>query len=316
MLNFRLKVFRAVARHLSFRKAAEELYLSQPAVSLQIKTLEEEVGLRLFDRSGSHISLTPAGDTLLGYVERLEALAAEAEGSLAAFRGQVQGRLAIGASLTIAQYVLPRLLGPFLQQNPHLEVAVTTHNTEVVIEDVVERRIAVGLIEGPARRRDVTLEPVLEDELVVIAPPAHEWAEQREIEVEQLRSAPLLLREQGSGTRLVAEIALRKLGIRPRDLHVILEFDMTEAIKSGVEAGLGIGIVSRWTIRKELELGTLRTVAVRGLRMQRNFSAVYRAGPEPQGADASFLRFVRGARGMLPDVAAKSSSEGRAGRKR
>jgi LysR family transcriptional regulator, transcriptional activator of the cysJI operon len=316
MLNFRLKVFRAVARHLSFRKAADELYLSQPAVSLQIKTLEEEVGLRLFNRSGSHIELTAAGGTLLEYVERLEALAAEAESSLAGFRGQVQGRLAIGASLTIAQYVLPRLLGPFLRQNPQLEVGVTTHNTELVIEDVVERRCAVGLIEGPARRRDVTLEPVLEDELVVIAPPAHEWAEQREIEVEQLRSAPLLLREQGSGTRLVAEMALSKLGIRPRDLRVFLEFDTSEAIKSGVEAGLGIGIVSRWTIRKELELGTLRTVTVRGLRMERNFSAVYPAGPEPQGAVASFLRFVRGARGILPDVAAAIVSEGGPGRKR
>jgi DNA-binding transcriptional LysR family regulator len=316
MMSFRLKVFRAVAKHLSFRKAAEELYLSQPAVSLQIKALEEETGLQLFDRSGSRISLTPAGETLLRYVEKLEAVASEAEGALASFRGEVRGKLTIGASLTIAQYVLPRLLGPFLQQNPHLEVGVATHNTERVIEDVVERRSALGLIEGPARRRDVTLEPVLQDELVVIVPPAHEWAEQREIEVEQLRQVPLLLREQGSGSRLVAELALRKLGLRPRDLHVVLEFDMTEAIKSGVEAGLGIGIVSRWTIRKELELGTLRTVAVRGLRMQRNFSAVYRAGPEPQGAARSFLRFVRGARGLLPDVSSRTGAESRGGRKR
>jgi DNA-binding transcriptional LysR family regulator len=316
MLNFRLKVFWAVAKHLSFRRAAEELYLSQPAVSLQIKALEEEVGLQLFDRSGTHISLTAAGGTLLQYVEKLDALAVEAESALAPFRGEVRGRLAVGASLTIAQYVLPRLLGPFLQQNPHLEVGVTTHNSERVIEDVVEQRSALGLIEGPARRRDVTLEPVLEDELVVIAPPAHEWVEQNEIEVVQLRSVPLLLREQGSGSRLVAELALRKLGIRPRDLHVILEFDMTEAIKSGVEAGLGIGIVSRWAIRKELELGTLRTVTVRGLRMQRHFSAVYRAGPEPQGAAASFLRFVRGARGLLPDVAARAGPEQRVSRRR
>jgi LysR family transcriptional regulator, transcriptional activator of the cysJI operon len=299
MLNFRLKVFHAVARHLSFRKAAEELYLSQPAVSLQIKTLEEELGLRLFDRAGSRISLTSAGQTLLSYVERLEALTAEAEGALAGFRGEVRGRLSIGASLTIAQYVLPRLLGPFLRENGRLEVAVTTHNTEQVIAEVAEDRIALGLVEGPARRRDVTLEPVLEDELVVIAPPAHEWAEQREIELEQLRAAPLLLREQGSGTRLVAEMALGELGVRPRDLHVFLEFDTSEAIKSGVEAGLGIGIVSRWTIRKELELGTLRVILVHGLRMIRHFSAVYRAGPEPQGAAASFLRFIRGARGML-----------------
>jgi DNA-binding transcriptional LysR family regulator len=114
MLNFRLKVFRAVAKHLSFRKAAEELYLSQPAVSLQIKALEEEVGLHLFDRSGSRIRLTPAGDALLQYANQLDALATEAEGVLSTFRCEVRGRLAIGASLTIAQYVLPRLLGPFL----------------------------------------------------------------------------------------------------------------------------------------------------------------------------------------------------------
>lgn len=316
MLNFRLKVFRAVAKHLSFRRAAEDLYLSQPAVSLQIKTLEEELGLPLFDRSGSQIRLTAAGATLLRYVEKLEALAVEAEGALAPFRGDVRGKLAISASLTIAQYVLPRLLGAFLQQNPHIEVGVVTHNTERVLDDVVERRSALGLIEGPARRRDVTLETVLEDELVVIAPPAHEWVEQREIEVEQLRTVPLLLREQGSGTRLVAELALRKLGLRPRDLHVVFEFDMTEAIKAGVEAGLGIGIVSRWTIRKELELGTLQTIAVRGLRMQRNFSAVYPAGPEPQGAAQSFLRFVRGARGLLPNVAARPASASPAPRKR
>jgi DNA-binding transcriptional LysR family regulator len=299
MLSFRLKVFRAVARHLSFRKAAEELYLSQPAVSLQIKTLEEELGLQLFDRGGNRIRLTPAGETLLEYTKQMDHLATEAESALAAFRGEVRGRLEISASLTIAQYVLPRLLGPFLNQNPHLDVGVATHNTERVVEDVVEQRCALGLIEGPARRQDVTVEPVLDDELVVIAPPAHEWVDQGEIDPEQLRSVPLLFREQGSGTRLVAELALRKLGLRPRDLRVALEFDMTEAIKSGVEAGLGIGIVSRWTIRKELELGTLRTVNVRGLHMPRSFSAVYRTGPEPRGATEAFLRFVRGARGVL-----------------
>lgn len=127
----------------------------------------------MFDRSRSHISLTPAGETLLRYVEKLESLETEAEGALAAFRGEVRGRLLIGASLTIAQYVLPRLLGPFLKQNPQLEIGVNTHNTERVIEDVEEQRSALRLIEGPARRRDATVEPVLEDELVVIAPPAH-----------------------------------------------------------------------------------------------------------------------------------------------
>ncbi|MBS1854148.1 MAG: LysR family transcriptional regulator [Acidobacteria bacterium] len=305
MVSFRLQVFRAVAKHLSFRKAAEELYLSQPAISLQIKALEEELGLQVFDRGGTRVSLTAAGNALLRYVARFDELAAEAEIELAAFRGDVRGKLALGASLTIAQYVLPRFLGAFLKQNPLLEVRVATHNTERVIEDVVAEQCALGLIEGPPRRRDVTVEPLLEDELVVIAPPSHEWAAQGEIEPTQLRSVPLLLREQGSGSRLVAELALRKAGLRPRDLHVILELDMTEAIKSGVEAGLGIGIVSRWTVRKELELGTLAVIPVRGLRMRRHFSAVYRAGPDPQGPAAAFLRFLRDAGGLLPGAAPK-----------
>jgi LysR family transcriptional regulator, transcriptional activator of the cysJI operon len=316
MLNFRLRVFRAVAKHSSFRKAAEGLYLSQPAVSLQIKALEQDLGLQLFDRSGSHVVLTPAGETLLRYVDKLDAIAGEAEGALAAFRSEVRGKLAIGASLTVAQYVLPRLLGHFVQENPHLEISVTTHNSERVIDDVAEQRTALGLVEGPARRRDVKLEPVLDDELVVIVPPAHEWVEQGEIEADQLRSVPFLRREQGSGSRLVAELALGKVGLRPSDLNVMVEFDMTEAIKSGVEAGLGVGIVSRWTIRKELELGTLRTVTVRGLRWQRKLSAVYRAGPEPRGAAASFLRFIRDARGLLPEVSAKTVPESRGSGKR
>jgi DNA-binding transcriptional LysR family regulator len=303
MLSFRVKVFQAVARHLSFRKAAEELYLSQPAVSLQIKALEEEIGLPLFDRGGSHIALTEAGSILLDYAAKLAALAAEAGEALGPFRGELRGKLEMGASLTIAQYVLPGLLRPFLQQNPLLEVAVATHNTERVIDDVAGQRIALGLVEGPARRRDVKLEPVLEDELVAIVPPAHEWAEQGEIEVDELRRVPFLLREQGSGSRLVAELALRKAGLRPRDLRVLMELDTTEAIKSGVEAGLGIGIVSRWAIRKEVALGTLRTVTVRGVRMGREFSAAYRTGPEPQGAALSFLRFVRGARKLLAAAA-------------
>ena len=143
MLSFRLKVFRAVARHLSFRKAAEELYVSQPAVSLQIKSLEEEVGLQLFDRSGSRIRLTPAGETLLRYTDRLDSVAADAEAALASFRSEVRGRLAIGASLTIAQYVLPRLLGAFLQQNPRLAVGVSTHNLPAIVDRVLEAKIDV-----------------------------------------------------------------------------------------------------------------------------------------------------------------------------
>jgi DNA-binding transcriptional LysR family regulator len=291
--NFRLVVFRTVAEQHSFRKAAEELYLTQPAVSLQIKALEEDIGVQLFDRTGAQIALTEAGKVLLGYSQQANALFVQAEQEIAALSGDHAGQLALGASTTIAQYVLPRLLGEYCKENPRVHPTLISGNTEHIVEAVEKQKIELGFIEGPARSREVKSEPFLEDELVLIASTAHEWAECASISVSDLCSAPLLMRERGSGTRRVIEMALERQGIKRNSMRIVMELDSTEAIKSAVEAGLGVGFVSRCAIAKDLRLGTnFKIVAIEGLRIKREFLITYIKGPEPQGLAHQFRRFL------------------------
>lgn len=291
--NFRLTVFRTVAAQLSFRKAAEELYLSQPAVSLQIKALEEELGLPLFDRSGTHISLTPAGELLLEAANQSSALLGSAAERMAALTGELAGELALGASTTIAQYLLPRLLSQFARSHPRLRLTLISGNTEAIVAALESQRIGLGLIEGPSRSREVRTEAFLDDELVLIAPAASEWAESRLIPAAELARAPLLMREHGSGTRRVVELALERLGVRLSPAHIPMELDSTEAIKSAVEAGLGLGFVSRWALAKDLRLGAnFVVVEVEKLRIRRQFLLTSPAGPAPAGAAAEFRRFL------------------------
>ncbi len=291
--NFRIVVFRAVAEQRSFRKAAEELYLTQPAVSLQIKALEEDLGVQLFDRTGPQITLTEAGRILLAYSQKLTALLAQTEGDLAALSGEHAGHLALGASTTIAQYVLPRLLAQFKREHPRVHPTLTSGNTEQIVDALEKQKISLGFIEGPARNRDVKTQPFLEDELVLITSTAHELAERSLISLAELTATPLLMRERGSGTRHVIETALERQGVKRSSLQIVMELDSTEAIKSAVEAGLGIGFVSRWAIAKDLRLdSSFKIVEVEGLRVRRQFLIAFAAGPEPPGLALEFRRFV------------------------
>jgi DNA-binding transcriptional LysR family regulator len=297
--NFRLRVFRAVAEEMSFRKAAEVLHLSQPAVSQQIRALEEEAGARLFDRArgdghGSQIDLTEAGRVLLGFATKAAVTMVEAQRALAALNDEVVGPLRLGASTTVAQYVLPRILGAFLRQHPQVKLSLVSGNTERIVEAVAEGKVALGIIEGPAMRREVKTERMVRDEMVLIVSPNHTWATRRAgaIAAAELAKVPLLLRERGSGSRRVVERALKKMGLPLRSLTVAMELDSTEAIISGVEAELGVGFVSRWALTKVLRLGTVRVVAVEGLEILRDFSFVRLAGSEVTGAAAVFQRFA------------------------
>ena len=293
--NFRLKVFRAVAEHLSFRKAAEHLFLTQPAITLQIKALENDLGARLFDRSANRVTLTAQGSTLLRYAKKLASLSAEAEQKLTSDDGQFSGDLALGVSTTIAQYVLPRLIGAFLDEHPRVQLSLHSGNTEEVVKLLLDGKVSIGLIEGPARERGVHVEPFMRDELVLIAPPNSGAAH---FSPQQILACSLLMREQGSGSRRVVETALEKSGLKLKAFKSVMDLDSTEAIKSSVEAGLGIGFVSRWAISKELELGALTTAQIRGLQISRHFSLVTRSGPEQQGASEAFRVFAL-ARGRL-----------------
>jgi DNA-binding transcriptional LysR family regulator len=291
MENFRLRVFRSVARHLNFRIAAEELLLTQSAVTQQIKALESELDVPLFDRGGGRVSLTPAGASLLPFAERLAALAEEAREAVAAAAGDHAGRLALGASQTIGQYLLPKLIAGFLQENPNVQISVLGGNTQTILEALVEHRVQLCLIEGPAMRRDVQVEPFMEDHMVCVVPSGHEWADEQ-IDLQQLAQASMVTRELGSGSRRIVEQALQQAGVEVRKLRIAMTFDSTEGLLSAVEAGLGIAFVSRWAVRNQLALGTLKVARVRDLNLSRMFSLATVAGPEPAGVPGLFQRFV------------------------
>src|SRR4029077_10307031 len=293
--NFRLKVFRTVAEHLNFRKAAQHLFLTQPAITLQVKALEDDLGIRLFDRAANRVSLTPQGALLLDYAKKIATLVSQAEHELGE-DGKVSGELSLGVSTTIAQYLLPRLLRAFLDENPRVQFSLRSSNTSEIVHLLLENKLAIGLIEGPARDHGIRTEPFMQDELVLIAPPAFE---PDRLSRDQFVASRLLMREHGSGSRHVAKVALENAGFKLKSFKNVMNLNSTEAIKSAVEVELGIGFVSRWAIFKELELGTLKVAEVAGLRVVRHFCLISRAGPEPQGPAGAFRTFALGRARLL-----------------
>lgn len=295
MENFRLKVFRTVAQKHSFRLAAEALYLTQPAVTLQVKALEDEVGIQLFDRSGKTIALTQAGALLLRHAEQIARLAFAARQELAELIGPDHGELQVGASTTIAQYVLPKLVGEFVKRDAGIQISIVSGNNDKVVQDLLEGGIMLGLIEGPTRQPLLRTERFLADEIVAILPAHHPWVD-KVVTLDQLVRAPLIVREEGSGTRRVVEAAMHDAGIRLKDLNIFMQLDSTEAIKAAVEAGMGVGFVSRRAIHKEIRLDALKEVTVEAIRFRRDFSILYPRGPELSGPAGTFLLFLRAVR--------------------
>lgn len=293
--NFRLHVFRTVARHLNFSRAAQELLLTQPAVTQQIKALEEELGAALFDRGGGRIQLSPAGKALVPFAEKLKDLSEEAVQAVAATHGEQAGDLKLGASQTIAQYVLPALIAAYRQRHPRVRVTAASGNTDEMLERLLAGDIHLALIEGPERRKDLHIEPFMEDCLVLVVPAGHEWAGQ-EISLAMIQQEPLLIREIGSGSRRIVEQAFEAHGLKLKDLKISMELDSTEGLLSAVEAGLGITFVSQWAARNQLALGTLRSAYARDLRLKRWFSVARASGPVPKGNLEGFytLLFSKG----------------------
>jgi DNA-binding transcriptional LysR family regulator len=233
-------------------------------------------------------AVTSQGTLLLRCAQKPAALKSEAEQELAPGQGQLAGNLALGVS-TIAQYVLPRLIAAFLAENPHVQLSLDSGNTEEIVQLLLQDKVSVGLIEGPSRDQGIRIEPFIQDELVLITLPDFEFDR---LSRDQLLASNLLIREQGSGSRGIVERALEKAGIKLKSFKNVMDLDSTEAIKSAVEAGLGIGFVSRWTISKELDLRALKVAQVTGVRVARRFSLALCTGPEPQSSVSAFRAFA------------------------
>lgn len=261
MSDRRLQVFYTVARLLSFTKAAEELHMTQPAVTFQVRQLEEQYNTRLFDRTHNRISLTEAGQKVYECGARIFEIYSEMDNAVRELTGDISGVLILGASTTIAEYMLPVLLGDFKAANPDVTVRLKVANTDGIVSQIENNAIDLGVVEAPVTNKNLVVEECSTDQLVVIVPPGHELENEECIPLKRLSDYPFICREEGSGTREVMLESMHVAGIGPNELNVSMELGSLEAIKGAVEAGMGISVISSATIQKELKLGTL--IAIR-----------------------------------------------------
>ncbi|MBM7554472.1 selenium metabolism-associated LysR family transcriptional regulator [Thalassobacillus pellis] len=273
-----LKTFHTAALKKNFSETAKALHLSQPSVSLQIRQLEEYLGAPLFKRTTQKVYLTPAGDLFLKTAEKILKEINETKKDIQKISHSTHGNLIIGASLTIGEHILPYLFASFKAKHPHINFILKLYNSQQIIEKLSDEEIHLGFIESMISYPDFVQKAFLEDELVIIS--SYENVEIPDdngyISTEQLMALPFILRERGSGTRQVIEEKLSQNHLNPSKLNVIMELENTESIKSAVEAGLGISIISKAAVQKEIHLKTLKPLMIRGINLKRSLFTIYK----------------------------------------
>lgn len=292
MADRRLQVFHAVAKNLSFTKAADALFMTQPAVTFQIKQLEEQFNTRLFERGHARISLTPAGELVLQYADKILALTDEMEMRLGEMTGEMRGALLVGASTTIAEFMLPRVLGEFNALYPQVRARLIVANSETIENRIAEHTLDVGLIEAPAKLPGLASEICCEDELMVICAPEYPLAGLPEVTPQILGEYEFISREPGSGTREVTDSYFRTAGVPPENLKTLMELGSPEALKGVVSTGLGFAIVSRAAFDKEQQLGTLAAIPLKP-RLTRSLYLVYPQDRFRSRLTATFIDFAK-----------------------
>ncbi|MEC7885227.1 MAG: selenium metabolism-associated LysR family transcriptional regulator [Pseudomonadota bacterium] len=275
MSDRRLQVFHTVARLLSFTKAADTLHMTQPAVTFQVRQLEEQFNTRLFDRTHSKVRLTEAGKKVFAYAEKITSLSNEMELEIKSLSEDISGNLIIGGSTTIAQYILPSLLQGFKKKYPELNIIIREANTDGIVSMIESSVIDLGIVEAPVKAQDLEVEIFMSDELVLIHNPENNFSKKESVSPDELRDLPFILREEGSGTRAVIAEYLKKQGIGEGELEVSMELGNSESIKGAVEANIGVSILSKSTIQKELVLKTLLCKEL-SPKISRNFYFVRR----------------------------------------
>ncbi len=291
MADRRLQVFQTVATHLSFTKAAEVLHMTQPAVTFQVRQLEEHFNTRLFDRTHNRVTLTAAGEAVFVYAKRIFEQYEEMENSVREITGEVSGLLTIGASTTVAEYMLPALLGKFKAVFPDIRLSLKVSNTESVVAMVEDNVIDLAVVEAPVSNKHLLVDVCDVDALVVVAHPDHEAAKLNSLTAAQLIEFPYICREEGSGTRDVIKEYMAQSKLDSDSLNVCLELGSPESIKGAVEAGMGIAILSKVTIAKELALGTLVAIPL-DPPLERPFSFVRQRQKFRQTATEKLLDFA------------------------
>ncbi len=283
-----LEVFINVAKFNSFTKAAEELNLSQPTISLHVQNLEKELGVKLFDREGRKASLTPPGKVLYKYAMEIIKLKKRALLAVREFLGRIEGEFTIGASTVPGEYILPKVLASFMNNYPNTKFSLKVSDSEAVINDVLSENLEIGAVGSRRETERLTFIPFYEDEIILVRnkdlPELRDYLE--------LVKAPLIMREKGSGTRKIFEEHIHRLGINPKNLNVIAELGSTTAVKEAVKSGLGYGVISNLAVMEELNTGKLFKNPIENLEIKREFYIVKKRQKTLSPAINLFMEFI------------------------
>lgn len=291
MSNFRLKIFHSVATHLNFTQAAEELFITQPAVTKNIKELESELDACLFDRIKGKVYLTEAGQILLEYTKQIFELDQNLSYKLSTLKDQYSGQLRLGASTTIGQYILPPILARFNKQYPDIHISLINDNTKKIEAHLAAKEIDLGLVEGTSKNSQLKYTSFIKDEIVAIAHTSKKLAEIDELTIDELKSTPLVLREQGSGSLDVIISKLGKEGISLPDLNICMHLGSTESIKTYLAHANVLGLISINAVTKELANGEYKIIDIKDLEVTRTFDFVQLHGQQ-QGLPELFMNYA------------------------
>jgi LysR family transcriptional regulator, transcriptional activator of the cysJI operon len=291
MEDYRLKVFFYVAKYQSFSKAASELCISQPAITKHIKLLEEDLGIRLFERKGNFITLTEASELLYKYAIEIFQLYQDVKNEIGALKNSQEGKLRLGASTTIAQYLISPVLASFYEKFPSVQLSLLNGNTELIENSVLNKNIDLGIVEGKKHLSGLKYIDFMEDELVAVVHSKSKYAAKPVFELEELNTIPIILRERGSGTLEVIETALKQKDIKLSDLQIIMHLGSTQSIKSFLEHSNALSFISVRAIDQEVKQRILKIIDIKDFQIRRNFSFVSLHG-QLEGVSSSFIRFA------------------------
>lgn len=288
-----LEVFCKIMELRSFSRAAEAVLLTQPTVSGHIKTLEEELGLRLFDRAGRNVTPTRAGELLHGYARRILALREEAQQAISEHKGGLRGHLAVGGSSIPGAYILPPLLAAFKREHPEVSIGLHISGSREIVRSVIEGAAEVGMVGARFEEGRVQYEPFAEDELVLAVGAGHAWARRNTVRPTELAGQAFIMRERGSGTRKVMEETLAHHDLDPGCLHVALEVTGNEAVRQAVKAGAGVAVISRRAIEDDIRCKLIVALRLQGLRLVRDVFLVTHRSRSRSPLGKTFLTFLQ-----------------------
>lgn len=293
-----LESFILVAEKKNFTRAAKQLFMTQPAISFQIKSLEEQLGIQLFERLDKAVGLTDAGRMILPEAKKIQASYEKIRDSISELKGLKRGHLIIGASTIPGEYLMPHIIGKFKNLHPQIDVVLHIASTSKVVEMLLNREIHLGTIGAPVKNQSITSSPLTEDQLILITSPQHPLASKESVAAEELTQHSFIMREKGSGTRMIIENRLQKKGIAPESLRLAMELGSTRAIITAVEAGLGISLVSRWAADEALKLGLLKEIRVEDMEFTRSLYLITNKLKYRGTATEVFLGFLHYFEGM------------------